>query len=303
VFGVLFLKGAIAPGAPNYPLKLLFPHSPGFYTAPHRLDTAVGLNLFVSDLLPILAALFGGAWLLVRTRDAAMRGSWLVYAAITSLSVFVFATLEYNGSGLENHRFIITPMLFTPLFVAAWLVPREGSRARLTGVAELIMLLAVGLGAASTLDWFGGGNPGGGALNDCRSGEIDVAYYRTNCRTQTGGGVVTSRAKPAYVDPAVLYLYAGCRPTFIAGPPVGRDRHDVKMGTARMGLDALVDVSRDPHFGVGDRDLEIVCGTSTFDPACTAAAKAGTCTPSGSDVTRCKLSAGERETVLRSAGK
>lgn len=299
VFGVLFLKGAISPGAPGYPLKLVFPRSPGFYTAPHRLDTADGVRLFIGDTLPILAAFFGGLALAIRTRDAAVRGTWIVFATVSALAVFVFATLSYNNSGLENHRFIIAPMLFAPLFVVAWLIPREGGRARLSGFVEVVLLIVVGLSAASSVDWFGKG-----AINDCRSGEVAVEYYWTNCRAETGGGVVTSKAKATYVDPAVLYLYAGCRPTFIAGPPVGRDGHDVKMGTARGGLDALAEVSRDQRFGAAATELPIICDAKqASDPACAAAKAAGACQPVGMAVERCTLSPAEREGVLKRAGK
>jgi hypothetical protein len=299
LFGILTLKGAIAPGAPSYPLKLLFPRSPGFYTAPHRLDTALGFRLFLADLLPILTTFFGGAWLAARSRDPATRGAWLMFATITVFSVFVFATLSYKDSGLENHRFIIAPMLFAPLFVAAWLLPRPGEPQRVAGLVPMLMLVVVALGAASSVDWFGNL-----AFNDCRTGELSLSYYQTNCRAETGGGVETARTKPMYVDPAILYLYTGCRPAYVSGPPVGRDRHDVKMGTARSGLDALAEVARDPHFGVGDEDLTIICdATQASDPACAAMQRAGACKPSGTAVLRCTMTPAQREDVLRAAGK
>jgi hypothetical protein len=190
-------------------------------------------------------------------------------------------------------------MLFTPLFVVAWLIPHEGAPPRLTGVVEIVLLAILGLSAASSVDWFGDG-----AINDCRSGEVSVDFYWTDCRAETGGGVVTSRPKATYVDPTAVYLYAGCRPTFIAGPAVGRDGHDVKMGTARAGLDALADVSREPRFGAGAGDLTIICDRKqTSDPACAAMRAAGKCQPSGTAVDRCTMSAADREAVLKRAGK
>jgi hypothetical protein len=141
LFGILVMNGTVAPGAPHYPLKLVFPRSPGFYTAPQPLDTPNGIRYFFSDLLPILGVLVGGAWLLIRNRLPVLRGSLALYAVITVVSVFLFTTLLYQGTGLQNHRFIIVPMLFCPLFAATWLVPRPGSNLKFAGYPEVGMVL------------------------------------------------------------------------------------------------------------------------------------------------------------------
>ena len=284
VFGIAVMNGTVALGAPRYPLKLVFPRSPGFYSDPLALSTELGLRYFVSDLFPILVLMLGGALLLLRNRDRVHVGTYLVYAVVSGVAVFFFSTLVYNGSGLQNHRFVTVPLLFAPLFVAAWLLPRPGGHARLTGVLEVALVLSVSLSAASGLAYLGEKAP-----NDCRSGDMSLAFYRTNCRAATGGGLVTEKTRPLYGDPSILYLYAGCRPGFMTGPVSGMDGHDLKVGKARMGIDALKEMHAERRFLRPDAPLTTICDRApSGDPACAKlTATQGACKPAGTQLLSC----------------
>ncbi|MES1164684.1 MAG: hypothetical protein ABUR63_02910 [Verrucomicrobiota bacterium] len=297
--GIAVMHGTVALGAPRYPIRLVFPRSPGFYTASVPFSNPQGIRYFFSDLLPILGVLVGGALLLVRSRDVLLRGTFIMFSVVVIVSVFLFATLEYSGSGLQNHRFVTVPMLFGPLFAAAWLIPRPGANLRFSGLAELGIILVVGLGAASGLDWLGGI-----ANSDCRAGDIDLAFYNTNCRADTGAGVVTTRTRPMYFDPAIQYLTIGCRPAFMAGPASSMDGHDLKVGKAKLGIDALKELNDDARFQLAAGDLTVACGRGpTGDPACALLKEAGACQPAGEKIEICTMSSAQRATALKRAGK
>lgn len=296
LFGVLVMNGTVALGAPSYALKLVFPRSPGFYTPSLALDTAQGARYFFSDLLAILAVLVGGLWLLLRRRrHPLLVGGFAMYAVTTVVSVFLFTTLLYAGSGLQNHRFIIFPMLFCPVFAVAWLIPRAGSDVHFAGVPELGMVVALFLGAASGVDWLGGI-----ANSDCRTGEVSLGFYETNCRAETGATLVTQPTRPMYFDPEIEYLYIGCRPAFLIGPVSSMDGHDLKVGKARRGIEALRELSREPRFQPATANITVACAReSSSDRACRLLkATPGACKPSGTMVELCTMTPAQRDAVL-----
>jgi hypothetical protein len=295
VFGICVMNGTVAPGAPHYPLELVFPRSPGFYTTPHDLDTALGIRYFFSDLLPILAVLVGGFVLLVRSRHSVLIGGLILFAIVTTVSVFLFTTLKYTGTGLQNHRFIIVPMLFSPLFLTAWLIPRPGTNLFYAGVPELGMSLAVFMGAASGVDWLGGI-----ANHDCTVGEVSLDFYNTNCRADVGA-TLGEKTRPMYFDPAIQYLYIGCRPAFMAGPPVSMDGHDLKVGTARAGIEGLREIVNEPRFVPASENITVACAAGrSSDRACHLLQRTpGACKPSGTKVELCSLTREQARAVLR----
>lgn len=294
VFGIAVMQGTVSPGAPSYPLKLAFPRSPGFYTPALPLDTAKGIRYFFSDLLSMLAVLVGGVWLLTRTRHPLLIGSLTLYAILIVVSVSFFTTLQYNGSGLQNHKFIVAQMLFCPLFLVAWLIPRPGMHLHYAGIPEVGMALAVFLGAASGVDWLGGI-----ANSDCRTGDMSLSFYDTNCRADVGASL-SERTRPMYFDPAIEYLYIGCRPAFMVGPSSSMDGHDIKAGKAALGIGALREFSHEPRFQPPNADTTVACarGVST-DPACRLLQKTpGACKPSGTMVEICSMTPAQRDAVL-----
>jgi hypothetical protein len=295
LFGIAVMQGTVSPGAPSYPLKLVFPRSPGFYTAALPLDTADGIRYFFSDLLPILAVLLGGFWLLRRTRHPLLVGSLTMYTIMIVISVFLFTTMMYAGSGLQNHRFIIVPMLFCPLFLVAWLIPRTGMHLQYAGLPEVGMALAVFMGAASGVDWLGGI-----ANKDCRSGEVSLSYYQTNCRTDVGASLLSEATRPMYFDPAIQYLYIGCRPAFMVGPPASMDGHDLKAGTAASGIGALREFSLEPRFQPLTANTTVACARgASSDPACRLLKRTpGACKPAGTMVEICSMTPAQRASVV-----
>lgn len=296
VVGIAMMQGTISPGAPSYPLQIVFPRSPGYYTAPLRLDTLDGMRYFVSDLLPVLAVLFGGVWLLVRTRHPLLVGTLITYAIVVVVSVTFFLTFSYLGSGLQNHKFVIMPMVFCPLILVAWLIPRTGMHLSYAGVPEVCMALAVFMGAASGVDWLGGL-----ANKDCRSGEVSLDYYGTNCRTDVGATTISEPTRTMYFDPAIQYLYIGCRPAYMAGPAHSMDGHDVKAGTAMAGIGALREITRETRFKPYEADTLVACASgATSDRACRLLKKTpGACRPSGREVELCTLTPDLRNQVFQ----
>jgi hypothetical protein len=263
LFGFLVMNGTVAPGAPDYKLEFVLPRTPGFYSEPRPLTSGWGIRYFLADLGPIIAVLVGGAWLLIRNRQPRHVGALILYVVVALVSILLFSTLAYAGSGRENHRFIIVLMFYCPLFAAAFLAPRPDSGLKYAGFPELAMTLVVFLGAASGLEWYGG--PGN---NDCKLGEVSVDFYKTNCREEVGAGLVTEPTTPMYFDPAIQYLYIGCRPAYMVGPVQSLDGHDLKVGKAQPGIAALKEFANEPRFQPASENIRVVCAReSSEDPA------------------------------------
>lgn len=165
------------------------------------------------------------------------------------------------------------------------------------GVPELGMALAVFMGAASGVDWLGGI-----ANHDCTVGEVSLEFYQTNCRAEVGARVATQagdKTTPMYFDPAIQYLYVGCRPAFMVGPVTSMDGHDLKVGTARAGLGALRELVNEPRFLPGDT-FTVGCerGAST-DRACRLLQRTpGACKAAGTKVELCTMTREQAHTVL-----
>jgi hypothetical protein len=158
------------------------------------------------------------------------------------------------------------------------------------------MLFVIALGSATTFEWLFGGDAYLGCIDAGLGGQ---RFYDTNCRTQTGASVETKRTSTMYVESSLVYEFAGCRPTFVAGPIENMDGHDLKEGIARMGLDALREVDSDPKFLDPKASLTVVCPlTGSSDRACRLLQKAGSCAPGGTDVTICTMTPEQRRTVL-----
>jgi hypothetical protein len=163
------------------------------------------------------------------------------------------------------------------------------------GFPEVGMALAVFMGAASGVDWLGGI-----ANSDCRTGDISLSFYDTNCRTDVGANLLSEATRPMYFDPAIQYLYIGCRPAFMVGPAASMDGHDLKAGKAQLGLGALREFAREPRFQPLSANTTVACASGgSSDPACRLLQKTpGACKPSGTMVEICTMTPAQRDAVL-----
>ena len=169
--------------------------------------------------------------------------SVLGYAVVSVAGTWMFATFTYNGDGLQNHRFQTAPMLLGLLFAALWLLWELSNGARSPRSCSAGSCSSRRWArASSTARWIVTGT----AVEDGRHAQgfpgRDRFYY-TDRRSAVGAQTVYTKTKTAYVDPAVLYLYAGCRPAPRSGPLQNMDGHDLKEGVAQFGMGAFVEVS------------------------------------------------------------
>ena len=204
--------------------------------------------------------------------------------------------MSYAGSGRENHRFIVVLMLFCPLFAAAWLIPRPGGHLKYAGLPELCLALVVFMGAASGVDWYGGER-----IHDCTLGDISLSFYDTNCREEVGAGLVTEPTRPMYFDPAIEYLYIGCRPAYLVGPATSLDGHDLKVGKAQFGMPAFREFAHEQRFQSPTANITVACARdATSDRPCKLLkATPGACKPAGTKVEICTMTPKQRDAVLR----
>jgi hypothetical protein len=198
---------------------------------------------------------------------------------------------------IENHRFMTAVMLLAPLCAALWLVRRkEPSRPRAMGALSAgVLVLAVGLPAASTVEWLRAVAPG-----KCdKPSEIFATqdFNQTNCRTEVGARR-HERAVPTYVSRSVYYLYTGCRPTFVPGNHASGKHWTLKVGRVKLGYDELGDLHANM---VGRNDpLRAICPVDGEpDPICDAAKANGSCVARGTQITSCLLSGQERAALLK----
>jgi len=103
-----------------------------------------------------------------------------------------------------------------------------------------------------------------------------------------------------YFDPAIQYLYVGCRPAFMVGPESSLDGHDLKVGQAQAGIAALREYAREPRFQSASEPVTVACSReASSDPACKLAQHtAGACKPAGNSVSICSLTRDQLRRVV-----
>jgi hypothetical protein len=255
-----------------------------------------GLFYFVMDLLPIIGVLVAGVMLLFRSRDEQLIGTFIAYTTMTVVAVLLFATLVYEDGGLQNHRFVTGPMLFGPMIAAVWLLPSTARGSVVSSFPGLLMMLGIGLGTATSIEWLVGSDVFTGCIDSGLGGQ---RFYDVNCRSEMGSSVSAERTSTTYVEASVLYRYSGCRPTFLVGPVENLDGHELKFGIARMGLDALAEIDKDPRFLDPKASVSVVCPREqSSDKACRLLEAAGACAPAGSAVVVCTMTPAQRRAAL-----
>jgi hypothetical protein len=187
-------------------------------------------------------------------------------------------------------------MLFGPMVAAVWLLPRTENSSVVSGFPGLLMMLAIALGTATSVEWLVGSDVYPGCIDAGLGGQ---RFYDVDCRAETGGGLTTQRTKTTYIEASLMYRYSGCRPTFVPGPIENMDGHEMKFGIARMGLDALAEIDKDPKFLDPKANVTVICTRDrSSDRACKLLQEVGACTPAGSQVSVCTMTPAQRRTVL-----
>src|SRR5262249_23182743 len=104
------------------------------------------------------------------------------------------------------------------------------------------------------------------------------------------------KVDPTYLEASAAYLYAGCHPTFTAGPS-NIVWKETPIGAAESGPKALADIHE--HMLDKSATLTVICLLKkTSDPVCVAARANGACAPAGSEIERCELPATARAELL-----
>jgi hypothetical protein len=283
---------------------------PGYQRAPLPLTDSAGRFALAHDLFPMAAAWLGGLCSLRRTRER--WGSVVFYTALLGVSALAYTRLDVGERSGEVHRFMTAAMLSFPWVGALWLAPRpgHGRRSGATALGTALVVAAVGLSAVSTLEWWRTKGK-----TECRAPSVfgsTESFFETSCRAETGAKL-GEPAAPRYGAPGVNYLVLGCRPSFAAAAPPGKELADrvrgpkkwvvswpFQTGMALSGKRALAEL--DAHVVRPGAPLVVDCpatASKEIDAACRFALERDRCRPSGSKLVECELDARERGSVLR----
>jgi hypothetical protein len=296
---LLLFVGAVGRHAPRYPIALLAPRAPGFLNPPVSLSAPGGLGLVGSDLWQILLVGVAGLTLFA-CGDRPLRLSVCFYGVILAFAGLAFCCTEMDHAPAENHRWVTAPFAIAPILAASWLFGRRPAapRGRLPGAAAaLLVLLACGFGAGSTVAWLASG----AAVRTCRrqqgfAGFASDHFYDLDCRAWAGARL-GERARVSYVEPAAAYLYTGCRPTYVSGPAVSP--HAVKVGRLQFGIAALEDIQRNMLPAPAALPVACLAAARSDDVLCPVAASVGRCAAQGSAFRVCEAAGPARKRLLQ----
>jgi hypothetical protein len=301
------LAGTLAPGAVANEVRQVPWRAPGFYSLSVPLTNPAGLRLLGYDVFPIVAATLAALLSLVRPRGRAHVAAVLFGVVLVALSLVGLCAIEVvadvphppkGGWAVQNHRFMTAALLVVPLLSLYLLTlfrnPRRGRVS--TGFASAVMVGAMALGAVSTLQWLKIDAP-----KHCfqpRSFSAKLDFYALDCRSAMGARFGEEPA-PTYGDKVLVYPYAGCRPTFLAGR-APRLTYRLKVGGAAFGNAALVELQK-TVLKPGE-PLVVVCPREgPQETPCEVVQRAGSCEPAGSQALRCVAGEKERKSFMRSA--
>jgi hypothetical protein len=295
----LLFVGALGLHAPRHAISLVGFRSPGFLTPAVPFTTWDGPALVGQDLWSIL--LVGAAGIgLLPALERSRRLSVLFYGVGLVAALLLFCCVEIDHAPIESHRWVTLPFIVAPLLATVWLVEAARTRgpAAVAGSwPALVVYVALGLGTISTVEWLASGV----ALRECRRHQnfdghaAGARFYDVSCRA-LAGATLGEATRVTYVEPTGAYLYAGCRPTFISGPP--SSLHVVKVGRPQFGRGALDDIDR--NMLPTGAPLEVAClaETPSGDLVCGHDRGRGTPATAGSTFETRTLSAAERARLL-----
>jgi hypothetical protein len=292
---IVLLGGVLGRGAPRHSLSPVPLQVPGFYAPSFPLSTSTGRSLLFFDFLLVFGTLIAGIVAVLATRRRRIVVTFVAYAVLFVVSMGLLTGLNTDGDGLNNHRFVTTLLLVSPLFGAYWLSLASGLATRydVRPVLVSVLFLATVPSVFSTIEWLLGP-----AKNDCESHKGfwgDHDFYSTDCRQQTAA-VLGEVPQPTYVANNVWYLYAGCRPLFAPGPDVGQDNLQLIVSTPLLGAAGLQKLDR---WVARDGTIRAYCAPGdASDPICAHLSERGRCAPVTTELSGCALSHEARQDLL-----
>lgn len=287
----MIFSGSLSAGAPKHVMEIVAPRAPGYLRTPLPLEGTDprGRWAMIYDVMPQACVLFAATWLLVRQRSRALLSVWAFAVSSFAVAYWLFTRVEIDKMPVENHRFWIAPMLALP--VLGMYIVREAKDV----FPKFLVVSGLVAGALSSLAWIYNPQTRASFCTQPSRYKSPYDFYKVDCVKHAGASLGGS-ATPTYLEEAAAYLYAGCHPTFTAGP-THRVWKDTAIGAASSGMAALRDI--DKNMLAKDAPLDVVCKQrGSKDPICQAARDVGQCQKLGRELERCVLPAGERARLL-----
>lgn len=311
VLAQLVFGGSLVMGTAEHQLEWVPWRSPGYFQTTLPLSDPRGWAVFVRDLAALIA-LWGGTVLVVlRGRTAGRLGLAVFCTVLFATALIGLGRIELvapgsevpaGGWAVQNHRFMTAPLVLLPLAGLISLLPAAATRDTRAGPGAMGAALIVGalvLGGASTIRWWGMARK-----HECTTPQLyggQDNFFKVDCREAVGARL-GERPEPVYAAKSVLYLVAGCRPVFTAGPP--NTHYGLKIGRAQFGMPAFIEVARELSAPKGP--MTVVCPARTTHASgypCTLAKREGRCEPAGELTLRCELSELQRASILERQGQ
>jgi len=213
-------------------------------------------------------------------RRRSVTAMFVAYSVVAFAGIGLLTKLSIHGAGGECHRFVTVALLLTPCFGVYFATRPRFATSRGVGTLTIMAVaLAVMLPAFSAAEWLLGNRD-----FVCRSGVDNHASL--DCRTAMGSRPGET-PQVAYVEPALWYPFAGCRPLNVPGAQKDHGGHDIFTGYPQMGagsLDAL-GAWRGPG-----QPLPAYCSVHSSDSVCAGLlARPGACARETDSVQRCLL--------------
>lgn len=291
----IIFSGSLSAGAPKHVMELVPPRAPGYLKTPLALAAADGRGKWsiIYDVMPQAAVLFASAWVVVRHRTRPALAILAFGTASFFAAYWLLTRVEIDKMPIENHRFWTAPMLAMPIL--GLYLAREAKDA----FPKFLVVLGVGAAALSSLAWVYNPQTRNSFCTHPSRYKSPYDFYKVDCLKHAGASLGDATV-PTYLEAEAAYLYAGCHPTFAAGP-THRVWKDTAIGAVSSGLPALRDLHQ--NMVAKDAPLDVVClqKRKTKDVVCEAARRVGQCAPLGREIERCVLPAAERAALLGAA--
>jgi hypothetical protein len=286
---------SLAPGAPKTPMWLIPFRVPIIGRTP--ASAALGSWPLLGDLLPTALFVAALAWLALSRSSEGRRATLPLALVMTTLTlgVALLTRLDVKHKPIESHRFITAALVLAPALFALALADaraRVGSAALAFGPLALAASGAA-LGGLSTFEWVTAVAP-----TQC---ETHASYfssgdlYAGDCSALVGP-TLGARTTLTYIEPPMIYAYAGCVPSYVAaGPP---DYWSIQVYGPVGGDDAIATL--DSKMVKPDESVQAICMATPrgADHTCDYARANHLCEAIRGGLLRCALSPEARKGVL-----